>query len=472
MPKTGFVPSKNGYLFHNSFNYSFTFLGKDIYSAQFGYCGGMSFSAVDHFFRNDILTRQTNIPDEGESLYKEILGRQEDSLLKGSIWWKIFNWQQRPSTGHWHNPYHSMEFLVRRDEWPNVKQHIDKKQPVVLVLIRKEGPNPLVLTENHQVVAYEYIVLNDTTVRIMIYDPNYPGNDNIYLEFSTNGGWSIFQNGTTLDANDVPLPLPLRGFFVNGYDKSIQSSEWVDAKKMTECNGKIYVAQGTMIYGINPLDNSSFPVGNEGDWPAVRAMTSYNGNLLVVDNSGGGRLWKINPNDGSFVPLSANYEWPDVRGIASLGDSLYIIDGGNGGILWQINPADGSFHQIGPNGDWPEVLGMVGNGGHLYVIDNGNGGVLWQVDVNTGNAEQKGPDYDWPNTMGMASYGNLIYAIANGGLYKINPVDCTYTDISYDTVWGNNVQCFGASGDQVFIIQDGALFSVDSKEGEWKRLNL
>jgi hypothetical protein len=50
----------------------------------------------------------------------------------------------------------------------------------MLGLLRVGGPNPFRVTENHQVVAWRY-VLDRSTLTLGIYDPNHPGADDVQL---------------------------------------------------------------------------------------------------------------------------------------------------------------------------------------------------------------------------------------------------------------------------------------------------
>ena len=50
-------------------------------------------------------------------------------------------------------------------------------------LVRQTGWNPFKLTNNHQVLAYAYEVDGDA-VTLRIYDPNWPGRDDVGISVS------------------------------------------------------------------------------------------------------------------------------------------------------------------------------------------------------------------------------------------------------------------------------------------------
>ena len=62
-------------------------------------------------------------------------------------------------------------------------------------LVRQTGWNPFELTHNHQVLAYAYEVDGDT-ITLRIYDPNWPGRDDVTItvsgEIAQRTGESLF----------------------------------------------------------------------------------------------------------------------------------------------------------------------------------------------------------------------------------------------------------------------------------------
>lgn len=102
---------------------------------------------------------------------------------------------------------HGLGYTVKEQEWPVARTYIDNDTPAILCLIRQTGvdADP---TRNHQVLAvgYEYNIAKGD-LRIMVYDPNHPGQDDIELQFNfSNPKNAIFPRQTTGEK--------LRGFLV------------------------------------------------------------------------------------------------------------------------------------------------------------------------------------------------------------------------------------------------------------------
>ena len=209
MVTTAFRPSSHGWPFDNEWT-------------QYGVCGGMCWSALDKFYRGEFISNSVNNPTPESFLWNEIYSRQMDSCSPAVIA-KLYEWHvYRPDTGQDLNPYHSIGHLVQTEEWPRTRAEIDANRPVPLMLVRKGGL-PFDIYENHQVLAYRYKVLagENNKVRIWIYDPNYPYNNNIYIQIT------LGQSNSKLDAIQIipcshnPTEISsedLRGFFVNHYD--------------------------------------------------------------------------------------------------------------------------------------------------------------------------------------------------------------------------------------------------------------
>ena len=66
----------------------------------------------------------------------------------------------------------------RENEWPRIRADIDAGRLAMVGLVRHTGLNPFHLTQSHQVLAFAYEVAGDA-VTIRIYDPNWPGRDDV-----------------------------------------------------------------------------------------------------------------------------------------------------------------------------------------------------------------------------------------------------------------------------------------------------
>jgi len=80
-------------------------------------------------------------------------------------------------------------------EWPRIRAEIDAGRLAMVGLVRQTGSNPLKLTSNHQVLAFAYEV-DGEAVMLRLYDPNWPGRDDVAVRLDTLG--SHQSSGETL----------------------------------------------------------------------------------------------------------------------------------------------------------------------------------------------------------------------------------------------------------------------------------
>jgi hypothetical protein len=175
----GFLPSRYGFHFRNSWPSNparvidLRFVKIPIGDVGRGLCGGMAFAARDRFDRTEDAPPQTEPPKPDEPLFKEIVDRQFDSF---GILFTVplrFWLSSVASQG-------ARDRATVRDAWPAIKAAIDGGEPPMIGLSRLAGWNPLAPDFGHQVVAYRYDE-SATASTIWIYDPNYPGNDDVQL---------------------------------------------------------------------------------------------------------------------------------------------------------------------------------------------------------------------------------------------------------------------------------------------------
>lgn len=190
----GFLPSRVGFHFRNAWPSSparITGLGPiriPIGDVGRGLCGGMAFAARDRFDRNEAIPAQAAPPGPGEPLFKEIVDRQFDSF--GTLFTVPIRF--------WLSSVASQGARDRdtvRDAWPRIKAGIDHGKPPMIGLSRLAGWNPLAPDFGHQVVGYRYDETS-TEIRIWIYDPNYPGDDDVWLTVTrrADGGYAMSQS--------------------------------------------------------------------------------------------------------------------------------------------------------------------------------------------------------------------------------------------------------------------------------------
>jgi hypothetical protein len=172
------VPSKNGLQFVNRFpgfplpDVLETLI--DTSKSVHGLCGGMCFTVIDYTIAKKKLPQNKDVPKEDSALYHYIQKRQFDTWGKARL--KVLRFVE------W------MGYSDRRsavETFASVKQlrrKLAHGSLSVLGLIYHNFQETLAVWDNHQVLAYGYSELANGYTRIHLYDPNFPKNDNIYLE--------------------------------------------------------------------------------------------------------------------------------------------------------------------------------------------------------------------------------------------------------------------------------------------------
>jgi hypothetical protein len=66
------------------------------------------------------------------------------------------------------------------DAMPAIRREIDRGRPAPLGQIKVSATSTLKIWDNHQVLAWGYET-SGTSITLLIYDPNFPGNDKVEL---------------------------------------------------------------------------------------------------------------------------------------------------------------------------------------------------------------------------------------------------------------------------------------------------
>jgi hypothetical protein len=202
--------------------------------------------------------------------------------------------------------------MTQNDEWPKVRNRIDSGEPTTLCLIRVEGfsANP---AENHQVVGYRYDL--DSTakhVTIWVYDPNYPNNDSVKLEFD------LDRPNSNINAKQSSGER-LRGFFEIRYDRDIN----VHIHQMNR-DGTVGARIDQRVWSGGWTQAKYFYVGNE--------LFLF----LLKKKNGYVHIHKIK-SDGSVGERIAKYDW------SSDWTSTCLYDIGGKTFLLLLKRDGGSF---------------------------------------------------------------------------------------------------------------------------------
>jgi hypothetical protein len=210
MPSTLFSPAKHGFRFANFFEnviFEESPFGR---VATRGRCGGMAFTALDHFYAGLPVPGFTpaqlapgHVPPDAHPLARYIYKRQIDSFLVLSAV-KYITWSLSPDDA---------SFLVKgvtrwtkQDEFAKLRASIDSGKPVTLGLI--VARDLAGLGQNHQVIAYgyDYAPVKDA-MTVNIYDVNYPDRELTLTSDKFRSGW----------IESSPTQENWRGWFVQDY---------------------------------------------------------------------------------------------------------------------------------------------------------------------------------------------------------------------------------------------------------------
>ena len=188
-----FRPSANGFAFVNRFTGSpipFSLGGLENKlgtPSAFGLCGGMSFAAADFFLAHRTPPARATPPSkrDGRALFDFIQQRQMATFgPQMRLAARFGRWMSLPDVG----PFGTRTMTIA--ELDDIRAGLSAGQPIVLGLVfnhhgaNKEASGPAgVAWENHQVLAYDMAPSPRSrgTASIRIYDPNYPGRDDVRI---------------------------------------------------------------------------------------------------------------------------------------------------------------------------------------------------------------------------------------------------------------------------------------------------
>ena len=178
---TSFRSGLHGFHFQNDFSdRKYKLPGVGSFSLA-GLCGGMCFAALDYAYQRKPIPAIKETPLEGP-LFDHLLSCQLRTLNVGlpgdEVLQKTFEWMNSPNVPHHLFSPHSLRHRTRQ-EWPVIKSFLDSRHPITLMLIRARGVE---LTNNHQVLAYQYQRDADGVVTLKVYDPNLPCRDDVTIQ--------------------------------------------------------------------------------------------------------------------------------------------------------------------------------------------------------------------------------------------------------------------------------------------------
>lgn len=282
----GFIPSKNGLHFPNSFNHTPDYkisIGLDtinIGDAANGLCGGMIYAVRDMFEAGITSPIDTTSPDSG-SLFDYITKRLLDSfdLPGGPVTYMQLMNPALPD----HETVASKAGLAPRgrawitvkQEWPKIKADLDSGMLSVMALVEEKSLNPGDMGKNHQVLAYGYN-LNGSDLKIYIYDPNCPDNNNIFLSLNIGNPDNTTTIGSTCSDKTIHC------FFRTNYRFSLPPSFIIPS----------------------PIPNAKFTVMNDTDIDQVIRVYNFDDTVMLIALTAGEftvRAKGSNGNSASWV---------------------------------------------------------------------------------------------------------------------------------------------------------------------------
>jgi hypothetical protein len=210
-----FLPSRHGFRFVNGFDrlpeLNIAGLsGLPALPRAYGLCGGMSLEARGRYLNGQRISRTTTVPEPGTPLFNRLWEKQLESFGPG---WRYVTqfaiWMALPDGG--------VGGVQRRtfDQWPSIRSQMNRNRPVVIGLVRVQATSNLKIWENHQVLAYSYSIPAATQVTILVYDPNFPREDNVRIELRRR------QVGTrTVIRNWLPTQVPVYGYTAQQFGPS------------------------------------------------------------------------------------------------------------------------------------------------------------------------------------------------------------------------------------------------------------
>jgi hypothetical protein len=138
----------------------------------------MCFYVRRRFVAGQPIPETATVPETGSDLFRALVREQLRSLRAGIVPMRFWRMAAAPT---------AQRLARTRDrEWPRIRAALDAGELAVIGLIRVTARNPFKLIGNHQVVAYGYVV-DDGSITLRIYDPNWPNRDDVTVPLDGSG---------------------------------------------------------------------------------------------------------------------------------------------------------------------------------------------------------------------------------------------------------------------------------------------
>lgn len=213
IPPVEFIPATHGFQYVNRYpGYWIPFSVPSVpdipsVSAIYGLCGGMCATAMDFLLAGRQIPQRRRRPGRVTPLHRYIHRRQVDSLTGGTQVARFVRWMSLPDTA---------VHLRTAEELKTLRQNLDNGIPTPIGMVYVSTKDTMQIWQNHQVLACNYKELDDGRIRILIYDPNYPRRNDVFVESWSDGNVGVQSVQRIGKKNKVT-----RGYFVMPYTPQI-----------------------------------------------------------------------------------------------------------------------------------------------------------------------------------------------------------------------------------------------------------
>lgn len=179
-----FAPSVDGWRFVNAFSGFFlpfalpAIPGLSNPGSVYGLCGGMSAGALDLFLNNQPIPATDKVPEAGTPIQRFLFKRQMDSMgILGETILRFADWMGLPD-----DTPHGTQKLTLDEFERKIRPRLNRFLPTPIGMLYVKWQDSKEVWLNHQVLAVRYERNSANRYRILLYDPNYPKRDDIYIE--------------------------------------------------------------------------------------------------------------------------------------------------------------------------------------------------------------------------------------------------------------------------------------------------
>ncbi len=214
IPPVAFVPATHGFQYTNRYpGYWIPFSVQSVpdipsVSNTYGLCGGMCATAMDFLLAGRPIPQRHRRPGRVTPLHRYIHTRQVDSLTAGTQVARFARWMSLPDTA-----------VHRRtaEELKTLRQNLDNGVPTPIGMVYVSTKDTMQIWQNHQILACQYEDLGEGRIRILVYDPNYPRRNDVFVE-----SWPDKETGGVASVQRISKKDKVtRGYFVMPYEPMV-----------------------------------------------------------------------------------------------------------------------------------------------------------------------------------------------------------------------------------------------------------